>query len=138
MFFQPADNAISAVTDFHFVSSLPRTRPTTESIMHTRKFLTTLLTTTFFTATAALHAGEADLKIPPLDKVSFDGLGGIGGTTLMYLGIVMCAIGAIFGLVQYWQTKSLPVHKSMADVSQTIWETCKTYLFQQGKFLAIL
>ncbi len=56
----------------------------------------------------------------------------------MYLGILMCVIGAIFGLVQYKQTKSLPVHKSMAAVSQTIWETCKTYLFQQGKFLAIL
>ena len=56
----------------------------------------------------------------------------------MYMGILMCAIGAIFGLAQYWQTKALPVHKSMAAVSQTIWETCKTYLFQQGKFLAIL
>ena len=107
--------------------------------MQTRK--SPAIAATFFAliaSSAALHAGEADLKIPPLDKVAFDGLGGIGGTTLMYFGILMCAIGAIFGLVQYWQTKSLPVHKSMADVSQTIWETCKTYLFQQGKFPAIL
>src|SRR6185436_16271732 len=50
----------------------------------------------------------------------------------------ICGIGAIFGLVQYKQTKALPVHDSMAKVSHTIWETCKTYLFTQGKFLAIL
>ncbi len=56
----------------------------------------------------------------------------------MYLGLVICAIGAAFGLVQYMQTKALPVHASMANVSNTIWETCKTYLFTQGKFLAIL
>ncbi|PYJ08939.1 MAG: sodium-translocating pyrophosphatase, partial [Verrucomicrobia bacterium] len=60
------------------------------------------------------------------------------GVMLMYLGIVICTIGAIFGWVQYNQTKALPVHESMAKVSNTIWETCKTYLFQQGKFLAIL
>ena len=56
----------------------------------------------------------------------------------MYLGILLCFVGAIFGLVQYKQTKALPVHESMAKVSNTIWETCKTYLFTQGKFLAIL
>src|SRR5712671_2663166 len=81
---------------------------------------------------------EADIKIPPLDKVKFDGLGGVSGITLMYAGLVICVIGAVFGLVQYKQTKALPVHKSMGDVSNTIWETCKTYLFTQGKFLAIL
>ena len=98
----------------------------------------TALATAYFTTAATSSASEADLKIPPLNTVAFDGLFGITGTQLMYLGILMCAIGAIFGLAQYWQTKALPVHKSMAAVSQTIWETCKTYLFQQGKFLAIL
>ncbi|MDD5141537.1 MAG: sodium-translocating pyrophosphatase [Verrucomicrobiales bacterium] len=88
--------------------------------------------------TSGLHAGEADLKIPGLEQVQFDGLGGMGGPTLMYLGLVMCAVGAIFGLVQYWRTKNLPVHESMSGVSRTIWETCKTYLLQQGKFLAVL
>ena len=88
--------------------------------------------------TGASQAGEADLKIPSLETVRFDGLGGISGLTLMYLGIVMCAVGAVFGLAQYWRTKNLPVHESMSRVSQTIWETCKTYLFQQGKFLAVL
>src|SRR6266550_4463464 len=94
----------------------------------------------FFTllASTAAYASEADIKIPPLDAVRFQGLGGISGATLMYLGIVICAIGAAFGVVQYQQTKALPVHESMARVSNIIWETCKTYLFTQGKFLAIL
>jgi K(+)-stimulated pyrophosphate-energized sodium pump len=83
-------------------------------------------------------AGEADIKLPDLSQVTFSGLGGMAGTTLMYAGIVICAIGAAFGMLQYKQTKALPVHESMARVSNTIWETCKTYLFTQGKFLAIL
>src|SRR2546423_14255548 len=87
---------------------------------------------------AGVNATESDIVIPPLDKVKFDGLGGISGAALMYGGLVICLIGAFFGMVQYKQTKALPVHKSMADVSNTIWETCKTYLFTQGKFLAIL
>jgi K(+)-stimulated pyrophosphate-energized sodium pump len=88
--------------------------------------------------TAILSASEADIKIPDLSTVKFDGLGGISGAMLMYLGILMCAIGSVFGLMQYVQTKALPVHDSMAKVSNSIWETCKTYLFTQGKFLAIL
>ena len=86
----------------------------------------------------AAFAGEADIHIPDLTGVKFNGLGGVSGATLMYLGIGICFIGAIFGLVQYFQTKALAVHESMASVSETIWETCKTYLFTQGKFLAIL
>jgi Inorganic pyrophosphatase len=83
-------------------------------------------------------ASEADIKIPDLKTVTFPGLGGVSGTTLMMLGIVICVIGALFGIVQYLQTKSLPVHEAMAKVSNTIYETCKTYLFTQGKLLAIL
>src|SRR5687767_798179 len=93
-------------------------------------FLTCAIATTF--------AGEADIKIPDLSKVKFDGLNGVSGLALMYLGILICAVGAIFGLVQYKQTRALPVHESMSNVSNIIWETCKTYLFTQGKFLAIL
>src|SRR6266478_2524334 len=91
-----------------------------------------------FLASGAAFAGESDIKIPPLDTVKFDGLGGVSGAALMYGGLLICLIGAVFGLIQYKQTKALPVHKSMGDVSNTIWETCKTYLFTQGKFLAIL
>jgi len=100
-------------------------------------FWIVLLFMTLLASTGA-YASEADIKIPPLDTVKFGGLGGISGTALMYLGIVICFIGAVFGLVQYTQTKALPVHSSMGNVSNTIWETCKTSLFTQGKFLALL
>ncbi|HND62061.1 MAG TPA: sodium-translocating pyrophosphatase [Opitutaceae bacterium] len=90
------------------------------------------------TAIPSLRASEADIKIPDLTHVHFDGLGGMSGVTLMYIGILICAIGAVFGLVQYTQTKALQVHSSMGNVSHMIWETCKTYLLTQGKFLAVL
>src|SRR6266566_4793226 len=102
-----------------------------------RWFWGVLILAIFGLSTAAFGS-EADIKIPALDTVRFHGLGGVSGLTLMYLGIFICFIGAAFGLVQYKQTKALPVHESMATVSNTIWETCKTYLFTQGKFLAIL
>ncbi|QYM79661.1 sodium-translocating pyrophosphatase [Horticoccus luteus] len=89
-------------------------------------------------APSLVRASEADIHIPDLTQVRFDGLGGVNGVTLMYIGIALCIVGAIFGLIQYKQTKALAVHASMASVSHTIWETCKTYLFTQGKFLAIL
>jgi K(+)-stimulated pyrophosphate-energized sodium pump len=85
------------------------------------------------------YAGEADIKLPDLTKVNFTIFGAeVSGVHLMYGGLVVCVLGLLFGLVQYKQVKGLAVHKSMADVSDTIWETCKTYLFQQGKFLVIL
>jgi K(+)-stimulated pyrophosphate-energized sodium pump len=96
--------------------------------------LAVLAATVGFTPKA--FGGEADIKIPDLTQVRFEGLGGVSGTTLMYMGLVVCLVGAIFGLVQYFQTKSLPVHESMARVSEAIWETCKTYLSTQGKFLS--
>jgi K(+)-stimulated pyrophosphate-energized sodium pump len=101
-------------------------------------YLIALALLTFLTV-PALGAGEADIKIPPLDVVQFQILGmEIQGVTLMYLGLLICLGGMAFGLVQYNQTKALPVHSSMSDVSNIIWETCKTYLFQQGRFLLIL
>ncbi|GDY20759.1 K(+)-insensitive pyrophosphate-energized proton pump [Verrucomicrobiota bacterium] len=96
----------------------------------------------FLVATFAarpLFAGEADIKIPDLGSVAFDLFGSrVTGLALMYFGLVVCALGVAYGWMQYVQTKNLPVHSSMAGVSQIIWETCKTYLFQQGKFLAAL
>jgi K(+)-stimulated pyrophosphate-energized sodium pump len=97
-----------------------------------------LLVLTMLLGATGLYASESDIVIPDLTTVHFDGLGGVSGVSLMYAGILICLIGAAFGLVQYKQTKALPVHESMAKVSNTIWETCKTYLFTQGKFLAIL
>jgi K(+)-stimulated pyrophosphate-energized sodium pump len=89
-------------------------------------------------STAGAFASEADIKIPDLSTVKFTGLGGMSGHTLMMLGIAICAVGALFGIWQYLQTKALPVHESMAKVSHSIYETCKTYLLTQGKLLAIL
>src|SRR5438128_6074949 len=85
------------------------------------------------------RAGEADIKIPDLHGVSFQ-IGGssISGLILLYAGLGVCVLGALFGLVQYRQTRALPVHESMRAVSNIIWETCKTYLQQQGRFLIIL
>ena len=86
--------------------------------------------------TAPVMASEADLVLPDLGVKFFNGA--ISGTMLMMIGLGVCVLGLVFGLVQYAKTKALPVHASMRDVSNIIWETCKSYLAQQGKFLAIL
>jgi K(+)-stimulated pyrophosphate-energized sodium pump len=89
------------------------------------------------TAAPAHHGGgEANLKLPDLATVSF--LGGIDGHTLLLGGLAVCALGLIFGLVIYKQIERLPVHGSMREISELIYETCKTYLVQQGKFLMLL
>src|ERR1017187_4921974 len=105
---------------------------------HNKYWLWVVLLFVTLLASTGVYASESDIVIPDLTTVHFDGLGGVSGVHLMYLGLVICLIGAVFGLIQYKQTKALPVHDSMAKVSNTIWETCKTYLFTQGKFLAIL
>jgi K(+)-stimulated pyrophosphate-energized sodium pump len=87
---------------------------------------------------AGAWASEAELNLPDLGGITFPSLGNVNGFTLMLIGIGVCAIGLIFGLYQYRQTKNLPVHDSMRNVSNIIWETCKSYLAQQGKFLAYL
>src|ERR1700730_16964447 len=80
-------------------------------------------------------SGEANLKLPDLSQVQFLG---INGHTLLLFGILFCAFGLIFGLVIYSRLKNLPVHRSMREISELIYETCKTYLFTQGKFLLFL
>ena len=88
-------------------------------------------------AAGAALAGEADIVLPDLSQVGFLN-GTLSGITILNAGLIICVIGMIFGIIQYVQTKNLPAHQSMLDVSQTIWETCKTYLLQQGKFLIAL
>ncbi|MBY0374231.1 MAG: sodium-translocating pyrophosphatase [Bryobacteraceae bacterium] len=80
--------------------------------------------------------GEANLRLPDLDTASF--FGGIGGRTLLMSGLAVSAAGLLFGLVIFSQLKNMPVHKSMLEISELIYETCKTYLETQGRFLAIL
>jgi K(+)-stimulated pyrophosphate-energized sodium pump len=80
--------------------------------------------------------GEANLKLPDLSKVNF--LGGIPGSTLLMGGLAVSALGLLFGLVIFTRLHKMPVHSSMLEVSELIYETCKTYLATQGKFLALL
>ena len=85
----------------------------------------------------ARHAGgEAALVLPDLGQATF--LSGINGRTLLLWGLLVCALGLAFGLVISTQLKRLPVHRSMLEVSELIYETCKTYLLTQGRFLLIL
>jgi K(+)-stimulated pyrophosphate-energized sodium pump len=79
--------------------------------------------------------GEANLKLPDLSTVSFLG---IDGHKILLFGLIFCVFGLIFGLVIYNRLKNLPVHKSMRDISELIYETCKTYLITQGKFILLL
>ncbi|HEY1848431.1 MAG TPA: sodium-translocating pyrophosphatase, partial [Opitutaceae bacterium] len=88
-------------------------------------------------AIPTLKASESDIKIPDLNAVSFMN-GSLSGSAVLYAGLVVCLGGMVFGWLQYVQTRNLAVHSSMAAVSNIIWETCKTYLAQQGKFLAVL
>ncbi len=81
------------------------------------------------------QGGEANLKIPDLSQVSF---GGMTGRALLQWGMLVCLFGLAFGMVIFRQLKSLPVHQSMREISELIYETCKTYLVTQGKFLLIL
>ncbi|HXJ81190.1 MAG TPA: sodium-translocating pyrophosphatase [Candidatus Methylomirabilis sp.] len=79
--------------------------------------------------------GEASLKLPDLGQANFLG---VNGRTLLMGGLVICVLGLVFGLVIYTQLKALPVHQSMLEISELIYETCKTYLINQGKFLLLL
>ncbi|MBA2353116.1 MAG: sodium/proton-translocating pyrophosphatase, partial [Acidobacteria bacterium] len=79
--------------------------------------------------------GEANLVLPDLNSVQFLGL---GGHTLLLVGLVVSALGMLFGLVIYRDLQRMPVHRSMLDVSELIYETCLTYLAQQGRFLLVL
>jgi K(+)-stimulated pyrophosphate-energized sodium pump len=99
-------------------------------------FRAAIIFAAIFFATNAFAGGGADINLPSLQDVSFPG--GLSGRAILFAGLAICVIGAAFGLLQYKQTRALQVHKSMADVSNIIWETCKTYLWQQGKFLATL
>ena len=80
--------------------------------------------------------GEANLVLPDLNSATF--LGGIGGRTLLTGGMFVCVLGFIFGLLIYTRLRNMPVHSSMLEVSELIYETCKTYLMTQGRFLLIL
>src|SRR5437763_8851411 len=114
-----------------------------KSILARMRRSATLLTAVFaaflLNSTAAMAqeagGGEANLILPNLHSVTFRGM--YGDSLLMY-GLIVSALGMVFGLGMYMNLKNLPVHKSMLEISELIYETCKTYLVTQGKFIAIL
>jgi len=99
-----------------------------------RRALFALPAALFLLAPAA-RADEAKLILPDLSSVQFLGMTGRG---LLMLGLVVCALGLVFGITIFRQLKRLPVHRSMLEVSELIYETCKTYLITQGKFILLL
>ena len=100
-----------------------------------RKLKTLAASVALLTASRPAFAGEAELVIPDLAGVLFLG---VSGHNLLLGGLVICVLGVFFGLWQSMQISKLPVHKSMKEISELIYETCKTYLITQGKFIAIL
>jgi K(+)-stimulated pyrophosphate-energized sodium pump len=103
--------------------------------------LATLLSVSLGTAVAQPSGenpgGEASLKLPDLSSVSFFN-GAIDGHRLLMIGILFCIFGLGFGMVIFMRLKNLPVHRSMREISELIYETCKTYLVTQGKFILLL
>lgn len=89
----------------------------------------------FLMSSIVLKASEANLVVPDLSTVNF---GPFNGFTLLLWGILVCIAGMLFGIYHFVNVKKLPVHKAMLEVSDLIYETCKTYLLTQGKFLFIL
>ena len=84
-------------------------------------------------------ASEAELVLPDLSQVEFlNFLGGIDGRALLMIGLVISLLGGVFGIITFIKLRNLPVHRSMRDISELIYETCKTYLLTQGKFILLL
>jgi len=102
-------------------------------------FLAVLAASVLGFAPAALAqestGGEANLVLPDLGSVSFHG---ISGSALLAYGLIICALGLVFGMVIFYQIRRLPAHRSMMEISELIWQTCKTYLLKQGQFLILL
>ena len=117
-----------------------QTRCTISNFLKKTLVLATLLTvgaSTAFAQSSTEAGGEASLKLPDLSSVSFLN-GAIDGHNLLLIGILFCIFGLGFGMVIYLRLKNLPVHRSMREISELIYETCKTYLITQGRFILFL
>jgi len=98
--------------------------------------LTSLVVAVLAAVPSLARASEADLVLPNLASVRF--LGTDGWTLLLVLGLVVCTLGLAFGIAQFVQLRNLPVHRAMREISELIYETCKTYLITQIRFILIL
>jgi K(+)-stimulated pyrophosphate-energized sodium pump len=134
----------------YFISGLRRTKATFTSaapqIYRSALTIASALALFLINASTALAqtestghrpGGEANLILPDLSRVSFFN-GSVDGHTLLLVGIGVCALGLLFGLWIYMQLKNMPVHRSMREISELIYTTCKTYLTTQGKFILVL
>jgi K(+)-stimulated pyrophosphate-energized sodium pump len=112
-------------------------RPTSRRVMAIMGTLAVLLLAGCGTTTSAGEqgGGEANLKLPDLGSVTFSG---VNGKVLLLIGLAICLGGLVFGLLSFMSLRKLPVHASMREISELIYETCKAYLVQQGKFLLTL
>ena len=111
-------------------------RPAARRLLKTGAVLAALpLSAIVAWAQAPEASGEASLKLPDLSQVTFFG---VDGHKLLLFGILFCVFGLVFGLMIYQRLKNLPVHRSMREISELIYETCKTYLITQGRFLVLL
>jgi K(+)-stimulated pyrophosphate-energized sodium pump len=121
------------------VSGFLKNLLTKDSLVKKAAAFTALLTLSAaaFGQSASETGGEASLKLPDLSTVSFFN-NAIDGHKLLLIGILFCLFGFVFGMVIYMRLKNLPVHRAMREISELIYETCKTYLVTQGKFLLLL
>jgi K(+)-stimulated pyrophosphate-energized sodium pump len=133
VYFFLAASTLSLVVAFNFVRTMALLKRQCKSIAA----LLILLMPTFAHAQETA-GGEASLKLPDLKSVNFANFFSLNGHDLLSIGLLFCAAGLLFGLVIFVQLKNLPVHRSMREISELIYETCKTYLVTQGKFILLL
>src|SRR3972149_1688359 len=100
-----------------------------------RRTLLLIFVLGLFLCPDVLMASEADLLLPDLAQVSFQG---VTGHNLLLFGLGVCVLGMLFGMGMYVHLRNLPVHRAMREISELIFETCKTYLITQGKFILML
>jgi len=127
---------MQSITDTVCVERRPVRTRTASFLRVLYTVLVSFLLATPLLAQPGENTSEANLKLPDLGQVTF--LGGIKGSTLLMFGLGVSALGLIFGLIIFNRLKNMAVHSSMREVSELIYETCKTYLATQGKFLMLL
>jgi K(+)-stimulated pyrophosphate-energized sodium pump len=127
---------MQSITDTLCVERRPVRTRTASFLRVLYTVLVSFLLATPLLAQSGENTSEANLKLPDLGQVTF--LGGIKGSTLLMFGLGVSALGLIFGLIIFNRLKNMAVHSSMREVSELIYETCKTYLATQGKFLMLL
>jgi K(+)-stimulated pyrophosphate-energized sodium pump len=125
----------SIASEFAKTSAKTLAKTSAKTLANVMASLATLMLFTSAALAQPEAAGEAGLKLPDLSTVSFLG---VDGHRLLMIGLLFCVFGLAFGMVIFMRLKNLPVHRSMREISELIYETCKTYLVTQGKFLMLL